>query len=143
MTESTRAASIHKVRRLGVGGKRGPGWEYQRRRRRVRRPDPRRVQRGRVDPTVSAAAGLVPFDGFLRDLGVGGRLARLFNHLKSPRGLVYSMACQLQLLIDVAAAGEERVFGVEYLAGDPVFRHLAGGAVPSLDTVYRDLRRFD
>ena len=34
-------------------------------------------------------------------------------------------------------------FGVEYLAGDPVFKHLAGGAVPSFDTVYRDLRRFD
>lgn len=143
MTESTRATSIHKVRRLGVGGKRGPGWEYQRRGRRVRRPDPRRVQHGRVDPSVSGVAGLVPFDAFLRDLGVGRRLAGLFNHLKSSQGLVYSMGSQLQLLIDVAAAGEERVFGVEYLAGDPVFKHLAGGAVPSLDTVYRDLRRFD
>jgi protein involved in polysaccharide export with SLBB domain len=35
------------------------------------------------------------------------------------------------------------VFGLEALAADPVFVHLAGGVVPSIDTVYRDLRRFD
>jgi hypothetical protein len=142
MTETTSAASIHKVRRLGLGGKRGPGWEYQKEGRRIRRPDPRRVRLGRVDPTLSAAGGLVPFDAFLRDLGLGRRMARLFNRLKSPRGLVYPMSAQLQLLIDVAAAGEDRVFGLECLAADPVVQHLAGGAVPSIDTVYRDLRRF-
>jgi hypothetical protein len=26
---------------------------------------------------------------------------------------------------------------------DPLFVHVAGGVVPSIDTVYRDLRRFD
>ena len=35
------------------------------------------------------------------------------------------------------------MFGLEALAADPVFVHLAGGVVPSIDTVYRDLRRFD
>lgn len=32
---------------------------------------------------------------------------------------------------------------MEALSADPLFVHLAGGVVPSLDTVYRDLRRFD
>ncbi|AUX43622.1 uncharacterized protein SOCE26_050740 [Sorangium cellulosum] len=38
---------------------------------------------------------------------------------------------------------EERVFGIEALAVDPLFVHLAGGTVPSIDTIYRDLCRFD
>jgi hypothetical protein len=45
--------------------------------------------------------------------------------------------------MDATAIGEHRVFGVEALAADPLFVHLAGGVVPSLDTIYRDLRRFD
>ena len=40
-------------------------------------------------------------------------------------------------------AGEARVFGLESLAPDPLFVRLAGGVVPSIDTVYCDLRRFD
>jgi hypothetical protein len=39
--------------------------------------------------------------------------------------------------------GEHRVFGLEALAADPLFVHLSGGVVPSLDTAYRDLKRFD
>jgi hypothetical protein len=35
------------------------------------------------------------------------------------------------------------VFGLESLAADPLFVRLAGGSVPSLDTMYRDLRRLD
>lgn len=53
------------------------------------------------------------------------------------------MAAQLRLLIDLFLVGEHRVFGLESLAADPVFVHLAGGIIPSLDTVYRDLARFD
>jgi Transposase DDE domain group 1 len=45
--------------------------------------------------------------------------------------------------IDAAAAGEQRVFGIEALSADPIFSHMAGGIVPSIDTIYRDLRRFD
>ncbi|AUX38803.1 uncharacterized protein SOCE26_001810 [Sorangium cellulosum] len=45
--------------------------------------------------------------------------------------------------MDSALAGEERVFGIEALAVDPLFVRLAGGVVPSIDSVYRDLCRFD
>ncbi len=53
------------------------------------------------------------------------------------------MESQLRLLLDANVVGEARVFGLESLAADPLFVHLAGGVVPSLDTVYRDLCRFD
>ncbi|XXU81970.1 hypothetical protein WMF21_29820 [Sorangium sp. So ce1099] len=53
------------------------------------------------------------------------------------------MAAQMRLLMDSALAGEERIFGIEALAVDPLFVHLAGGMVPSIDTVYRDLCRFE
>lgn len=52
------------------------------------------------------------------------------------------MHTQMQLLIDAAVVGGKRVFDVEWLAGDPLFTHLAGGAVPSVDVLYDDLRRF-
>jgi hypothetical protein len=41
----------------------------------------------------------------------------------------------------MAALGMGRVFGFEQLAGDPIVEHLFGGEVPSIDTLYRDLRR--
>ncbi len=47
----------------------------------------------------------------------------------------------MRLLIDAAAVGDHRVF--EALSADPLFVHLAGGVVPSLDTIYRAERRFD
>ncbi|MFT3769722.1 MAG: IS1380 family transposase [Minicystis sp.] len=53
------------------------------------------------------------------------------------------MATQMRMLLDLFLVGEHRVFGLESLAADPLFVHLAGGVVPSLDTVYRDLARFD
>lgn len=52
------------------------------------------------------------------------------------------MHAQIQLLIDAAVVGARRVFDFEWLATDPIFEHLAGGAVPSIDTLYDDLRRF-
>jgi hypothetical protein len=53
------------------------------------------------------------------------------------------MDAQLRLLLDANVAGETRVLGLESLAADPLFVQLAGGGVPSIDTVYRDLDRFD
>jgi hypothetical protein len=53
------------------------------------------------------------------------------------------MEAQLRLLLDANVAGEARVFGLESLAPDPLFVRLAGGVVPSIDTVYRDVGRFD
>ncbi len=79
----------------------------------------------------------------MRDLGVDTALREQFSRLKAGALVVYPMQAQLRLLMDAAAIGEARVFGVEALSADPLFVHLAGGVVPSLDTVYRDLRRFD
>lgn len=135
--------STSKVRRDLAGGKRGNGRQLQREGRRVRRPDPLAMRRGRPDATLTGMAGLVPYGVHLRRLGVDDRLAREFDGLKSGAGVVYSMAGQLRLLMDAFVVGEGRVFGLEGLATDPLFVHVAGGVVPSLDTVYRDLDRFD
>jgi hypothetical protein len=53
------------------------------------------------------------------------------------------MGAQMRLLMDAFAVGEARVFGLESLAADPLFVRLAGGVVPSIDTLYADLDRFD
>jgi hypothetical protein len=139
MTPSTR-----KMRRDATGGKRGDGRRLQELGRRIRRPDARRIAMGTPDPSLTALAGLVGFGTFLRRIGVDRRLREEFGRLKDDRpGVVYPMGSQLRLLIDAYVAGEDRVFGLEGLAADPLFTHLAGGTVPSIDTVYRDLARFD
>jgi hypothetical protein len=53
------------------------------------------------------------------------------------------MPTQIEMLIDATIAGARRVFDFERLALDPLFTQLGGGAVCSLDTMYRDLQRFD
>lgn len=128
------------MRRDVRGGKRGDG---QHRHRRVRRADPTRVHRGPSDATLTSAAGLAGFGVFCRRKGIDDELRRRFYRLKSGRLVVYPMEAQLRLLLDANVVGEARVFGLESLAADPLFVHLAGGVVPSLDTVYRDLCRFD
>jgi len=122
--------STQKVRRDSLGGKRGDG---HRRSHRICRPDPRRIHIGRPDPGLTGYGGL----------GVDAVLRKLFFRLKSGVLVVYPMEAQMRLLIDAAAIGEQRVFGVEALSADPLFLHMAGGVVPSIDTIYRDLRRFD
>lgn len=128
------------MRRDALGGKRGDG---HRRFQRIRRPDPRNIHIGAPDAGLTAYGGLAGFGAFIRDLGVDASLRDRFWRLKSGAMVVYPMQTQMRLLIDAAAIGESRVFGVEALSADPLFVHLAGGVVPSLDTVYRDLRRFD
>ena len=86
--------------------------------------------------------GLAAFNAYVQDEGLGRTLRQRFGHLKTGRGVVYPMHTQMQLLVDAAVAGAKRVFDFEWLAGDPVFTHLAGGAVPSIDVIYDDLRRF-
>lgn len=135
--------STLKVRRDWAGGKRGNGHERQREGRRVRRPDPRRIRLGACDDTVSAYGGLAAFGAFVRELGVDRELRARFGRLKTSEMVVYPMQAQLRLLMDTFAVGEHRPFAIEALSGDPLFVHLAGGIVPSLDTVYRDLLRFD
>lgn len=109
----------------------------------MRRPDPQIIRAGKPDPTVTSVAGLVEFGGYLRRLGIDRALHTQFERLKSGPGVIYPMGAQLRLLTDVFAVGETRVFGVEGLAADPLFTYLAGGVVPSIDTLYDDLHRFD
>ena len=139
-TTNARATSIHKVRRDVRGGKRGDG---DRRHKRIVRSDPTRIHPGRSDATLTGVAGLASFGSFCRRKGVDADFRRLFYRLKSSVMVVYPMEAQLRLLLDANVAGEARVFGLESLAADPLFVRLAGGVVPSLDTVYRDLCRFD
>lgn len=138
--QTTTTTSIHKVRRDVRGGKRGDG---HRRHRRIRRADPTRIHEGASDATLTNAAGLADFGVFCSREGIDHELRRRFRRLKDSRFVVYPMEAQLRLLLDANIVGETRVFGLESLAADPLFVHLAGGVVPSLDTVYRDLCRFD
>src|SRR5580658_9162770 len=139
-TRTTHATSIHKVRRDVRGGKRGDG---DRRHARIRRADPTRIHRGQDDATLTGVAGLASFGSFCRRKGIDAEFRDLFFRLKSSPMVVYPMEAQLRLLLDANVAGEARVFGLESLAADPLFVRLAGGVVPSIDTVYRDLCRFD
>ena len=141
MTTTTRATSTRKVRRDVTGGKRADGHQLQFFGRR-RRPDPRSIRVKGDDPSVTSVAGLVQFGAFVRTLGVDAQLREQFGHLKIGPMVVYPMEAQLRLLIDAVIAGEQRVFGLESLAADPLFVKLAGGAVPSIDVLYDDLRRF-
>ncbi len=137
------ASGTQKVRRGRLGGKRAPGHEWQKKQKRVRRADARRLRQGPDDSSLSGVGGLIAFNAFLQEEGIGRELRRRFARLKQGHRVVYPMHTQLQLLIDAAAAGAQRVFDLECLAPDPIFEHLAGGAVPSIDTVYKDLARFD
>jgi hypothetical protein len=140
MDTQTPTPSTKKVRRDSVGGKRGDG---HLRFCRIRRADPRNVHIGSADPGLTGYGGLAQFGAFIRDVGVDQVFRDEFWRLKSGHAVVYPMEAQMRLLMDATAVGEHRVFGVESLSADPLFVHLAGGVVPSLDTIYRDLRRFD
>jgi hypothetical protein len=131
---------FNKARRDVLGGQRGDGHQ---RKRLVRRPDPRTIHAGKPDPHLTGVAGLVGFGAYLYELGIDRELHQLFNHLKTGNRTVYVMGIQLRLLIDLFVVGEFRIFGLEALAADPLFVRLCGGVVPSLDTPYRDVRRFD
>lgn len=128
------------VRRDFVGGRRGQGL---RDRRRVRRPDPRRIVLGPRDPSLSSLGGLVAFNSLIDDLGVGASLRSLCAPLKTGRTVVYPMETQVRLLLDLFVVGGTRLFDLEYLASDPLFVHLAGGRLCCLDTLYTDVQRFD
>ena len=134
------AAGSCKVRRDVVGGKRGDG---HKRDARISRPSARSIRSGRPDAALTGVAGLVPFGRYLESVGVDRQLRSAFFHLKAGPMVVYPMETQMRMLIDANAVGEQRVFGLESLAGDPLFVKVAGGVVPSIDTVYRDLERFD
>src|SRR5690606_18584511 len=123
-TQKTGTASVHKVRRDVVGGKRGKGWELQAAGKRVRRADPVRIHGGPADGSLSAVGGLVPFGQFLKKLGFDWELGRLFGDRSVAPGWSTQCLHSSRLLVDANAAGEQRVFGLEALASDPLFEHL-------------------
>ncbi|KYF54356.1 hypothetical protein BE08_03170 [Sorangium cellulosum] len=123
------------MRRRELGFKRKGDGRHQER---IRRPDPRRIHVEPTEKNLTGVAGLAPFGAFLRELGIDAALSRRFSRLKTGRTVIYPMAAQMRPLMDSALAGEERVFGIEALAVDPLFVRLTGGVVPSIDTVYRD-----
>ena len=143
MKNRKRAPSTRKVRRDVRQGKRGSGWDMQRQGRRIRRPDPRKVVVQEDAKNLTGAAGIAGFGAFLREQGVDAELQGLFGQMKSGLWVVYPMAAQLRLLIDLHVIGEGRVFGLEALAHDPLLRKLAGDAIPSIDILYDDLQRFN
>lgn len=142
MKKQRRSPSTRKVRRLVRGGKRGQGRVLQARGARIRRPDPATLEVKTTEENLTSVAGLVEFGTFVRVVGLRQALRERFGHLKQGRGVVYPMHEQLQLMMDLHVAGEGRMFGLEALAHDPLFVHLAGGAVPSVDVLYDDLARF-
>lgn len=140
METRTSTPSTSKVRRDVTGGKRADG---HRRTEPIRRPDPRLIRTRPTQQLLTGVAGLVPYGCFLRHLGLDAELERRFASLKASENVTYPMPAQMRLLLDSITVGGDRVFDLEALAADPLFEHLAGGVVPSLDTVYRDLCRFD
>ena len=138
--KQTKRPVTHKVRRDVAGGRRGQGNKVSRR---AHRANPEKIHIGRPDNNLSSVAGLVAFGVFLRKAGIDQEMSDMFGRLKRGSGVVYPMAFQLRLGIDMLAAGETRLFGVEALACDPLFSRLAGGLVPSVDTLYDDFARFD
>lgn len=128
-----------KNRRDVLGGVRGQGNVCRTRR---TRPAPQRVRLGAPDPSLSSFGGLVAFNRLVDELGVGAKLRALCSPLKTGSRVVYSMATQVRLFLDLFAVGGSRLFDLERLAHDPLVCLLAGGALCSLDTAYRDVARF-
>jgi hypothetical protein len=143
MHKTSDTPRTRKVRRRSAGGKPSRGWDMQRAGRKIRRADVRNLRIGAPDARLTTVGGLVSFNAFVREQGLHRELARRFGHLKTGRGVVYPMGAQMQLMLDMSVAGGQRVFDLEMLAADPLFVHLAGGSVPSIDVLYDDLRRFD
>jgi len=141
MTTQTCPSGTQKVRRISCGCKRPEGHRFQIRGQQIRRPNPSRIRVTTGDTTLTSVAGLVEFGTFANLIGLDKLLCRQFDHLKQSASVVYPMHSILRLLIDANLAGESRVFGLESLAADALFVHLAGSAVPSIDVVYDDLRR--
>ena len=79
MTNTTPTTpSTSKVRRDIIGGKRGAG---KRLKRRIKRPDPRKITTDVTDSKLTSNAGLALFGAFVRDLGLDDELEREFGHL--------------------------------------------------------------
>jgi hypothetical protein len=142
-TKADSVAATKKLRRLASGAARPAGHDYQDQGVRILRKNPARIQILESDPSLSGCGGLVEFGQYTRERGVEESLAQLFGGMKSGARVVYPMQDVIRTLIDAQVAGESRIFGIERLSADPLFRELSGGDVPSVDVLYKDLARFD
>lgn len=142
-THKTKLFGTCKVRRDAMGGQRGAGHQLQAQSRQVKRRDARKLGLSATPSKLTNVAGLAMFGAFVDELGLDRELDQLADRLKQGSRVVYPMSGQLRLLIDAQAVGATRVFDLEALAADPLFVHLIGDYMPSIDTVYRDLVRFD
>jgi hypothetical protein len=102
-----------------------------------------RVHEVAVDEAMTSLGGLAAFAEFCRELGIHADIAKAVAGLKVGPAIVYPLEHLFSALVPMAALGMGRVFGFEQLAGDPLVEHVFGGEVPSIDTLYRDLRRPD
>lgn len=102
-----------------------------------------RIHEVEVDEAITAHGGVASFAAFCRDRGIDGGIAQAVAGRKTGPGIVYPLERVLSALVPLAALGMGRIFGFEQLASDPMIEHLFGGEVPSIDTLYRDLRRVD
>ena len=130
---------IHKVRRRSTGSGRARGREAQRERRQMR-PMPR-IHEVQVDEAMTALGGIASFAAFCRSHGIDADIGKAVAGRKIGPAVVYPLGRVCAALVPMAALGMGRIFGFEQLAGDPIVEHLFGGEVPSIDTLYRDLRR--
>lgn len=102
--------------------------------------DPKKIVYGKPDKGLSGSGGQIGFRIFTSSVGLDKELESL-NHLK-PAQSRYRMSDQMLVVLASLVSGESRIMGIESLATDPVFSHLAG-RVSSLDTFYRDMERFE
>jgi len=126
-----------------MGAERAPGRKLQKEKKQVKRVNASSIVIGKPDASLSMAGGLVSFHDWCAKQGVDKQLDEAFGHMKTGAGLVYPMGGIVSLLVDMSVMGAPRVYGIEALASDPLIVHLHGGAIPSVDTFYRDLKRFD
>ena len=126
-----------------MGAERAPGREWQKKKKRVKRVNASRIVVGKPDASLSMAGGLVAFHSWCREQGVDKQLDEAFAHMKTGAGVVYPMGGVVSFAVDMSVIGVPRVYGIEALASDPLIVHLQGGAIPSIDTFYRDLKRFE
>lgn len=131
------------VLRVTGGGKGAIGRTLQEQGRRARRRPAASIRVEGSSDKLTRSAGLVRLRSFVEKLGLAARLNRDFGDLKVGPAVVYSVPFSLQVVLDLCLLGEERIYGIEHLAVDPLLEHLHGDAVPSLSTLYRDLERLD
>lgn len=108
------------------------------------RPKASRIFRQRFDlPGATALGGLNQLGRFLLKLKIEERLAARFRDAKS-RWASWRLDRVISILLDAYFAGIERLYHFEDLETEPLLCARHGvQRLPDLNTLYRDLRRFE